>query len=114
MRVLLDTWEESESTFQGARMTMAYGNIVSTEDPTTETRNATCQVYFLTIEEELAFRAAVPRGFAVGVSGDLAEIPFAAYVDITQVSRQQRTIPAYGTILVRVATLHIVQALPSA
>lgn len=113
MVVLEDTWEEQQATVQGARMTMALGNIVSTEDPASEARVATVQVYFHTLELEEGFRSAIPRGQPVTVSGGLPERSFLAFVDITQVTRQSRIIlnsggiVAPGRTLVRVATLRI-------
>lgn len=111
VRVVLNSWTEAPMVYQGARMTMAEGNIVSTEYG--GTRICDCQAYFLTGAEEAALRAVCPRGVPVTVAGELPETGFEGLVDIGQATKKKAIIPAIGETLVRVVALHIEEAAPA-
>ncbi len=106
VRVRRGTWIEGERITQGGRLRMRAGNLISTEDPATEKRQADCEVYFLSYAEEAAFRSAYPKGTEVTVSGELPGDYFAALVDVGP--SEERFVYQPGVAAIhRVVRLHL-------
>ena len=110
VRVVQDSWTE-QTVYQGAAMRMAEGNYVDTRYG--GARVCECQAWFLTSAEESAFRAAIPIGVAVPVSGELPETAFDGAVEVSQMSKRRLILPGTGDVIVRVVTLHIEESEPA-
>ena len=109
-RVLANSWVERPALYQGERMRMAAGNVISTEAPATRKRVAECTLHFLTGGEESALRAAVSVGIGVQIDGELPGVGFIGLVDIGPTTAL-RSIGAGGVqVLRRVAPIHIEEA----
>ena len=89
IRVVKDSWREPAILYQGWRVRAEAGNAIDTHDPTSGKRFAECSVYWITRIEENAFRALVPIGTAVEVSGDLPGTSWTAFVDIGEATRKK-------------------------
>ncbi len=108
--VVAGSWVERPAIYQGERMRMAAGNIISTEASATRKRVVDCTVHFFTLAEETALRAAATIGEGVQIDGELPGAGFIGIVDIGAVT-YRRSIGAGGLqVLTRIAALHIEEA----
>lgn len=109
LRVVEDSAKELPSLYQGARTRMFDNTAISTER--SPMRVLECEIDFYSLAEEVALRAACPRGQAVAVSGDFVGLglDFFALVDIGQAAAFEGS-ASLGDEIWKTVTLHLEQA----